>query len=46
LMITVSSGVSELPAGLISIGSLAPYYFLLFLFRNKISKKFTFSIKQ
>ncbi len=46
LVTAVSSGLSELPSGLISIGSLAPYYLFLFLFRKRINKKFTFSIKQ
>ncbi len=46
LIVTVSSGVSELTAGLISLGTLIPYYLILFIFRKRINKKFTFSIKQ
>ena len=30
---------------LISIGSLAPYYLILFLFRNKIKRKFEYEIQ-
>ncbi len=32
-------------AGLAALGSLIPYYFILFLFRKKLGKKFTFTIK-
>ena len=32
-------------AGLLSIGSLVPYYLMLFLLKNKFRKIFTFSIK-
>ncbi len=32
-------------AGLLAIGSLVPYYFILFLLRDKFRKIFTFSIK-
>ena len=32
-------------AGLISIGSLVPYYLILYLLKNKFRKIFTFSIK-
>ncbi|HIE16107.1 MAG TPA: RseC/MucC family positive regulator of sigma(E) [Bacteroidales bacterium] len=32
-------------AGLLSIGSLVPYYLILFLLKNKFKKIFTFSIK-
>ncbi len=46
LIIAVSSGISELRAGLISIGTLCPYYLILFIFRKRINKKFTFSLKQ
>jgi positive regulator of sigma E activity len=45
LIIMLSESAPELTAGLCSIASLIPYYILLWLFRNRISKKFTFSIK-
>lgn len=37
--------VPELTAGLFSLAMLIPYYAFLYLFRRKIDKKFTFSIK-
>jgi sigma-E factor negative regulatory protein RseC len=46
LIVSVSFNVPELPAGLLSIGIIIPYYVILFLFRNRINKKFTFSLKQ
>ncbi len=39
------TGYSETLSGLISLASLAPYYFVLYLFRNKIQKSFQFEIK-
>jgi len=36
------SGSSETKAALIAIGSLAPYYLLLYLFRKKVEKEFVF----
>lgn len=32
-------------AGLLAVGSLVPYYFILYLLKNKFRKIFTFSIK-
>lgn len=37
---------NELIAAVSAIGSIIPYYAILFLFKNKFSKKFTFFIKQ
>jgi sigma-E factor negative regulatory protein RseC len=45
LVILFSFKISELFAGLISLAILAPYYYILFLFRRKINKKFTFTLK-
>jgi sigma-E factor negative regulatory protein RseC len=45
LIILVSSSVPELTAGLGSIAALVPYYLVLWFFRKRISKKFTFTIK-
>jgi sigma-E factor negative regulatory protein RseC len=39
-------GVPEMGAGLLSLGSLLPYYLLLYVFRKRIETKFTFSIKK
>ncbi len=36
---------SELLSGLVSIGSLAPYYLILWLFRNKLDARFRFTLK-
>lgn len=41
-----SAGVAELRAGSIALLSIIPYYLLLYLLRNRISKSFTFSIKK
>ena len=47
LLITFSAlGFSELIAGLLALGSLLPYYLSIYLSREKISKKFSFSIKK
>ena len=32
-------------AGLISLGLLIPYYFMIYLFRDKLKKKFEFNLK-
>lgn len=45
LIILHSLSVSELFTGLISIAILIPYYTILYLFRKRISKKFTFTLK-
>jgi hypothetical protein len=39
------SSVPEAAAGLGSIASLIPYYFMLWFFRKRINNKFTFTIK-
>jgi sigma-E factor negative regulatory protein RseC len=42
----LAAGVAELRAGGMALLSIVPYYLLLYLFRNRISKTFTFSIKK
>jgi len=42
----LAAGVTELRAGSIALLSIVPYYLLLYLLRNRISKSFTFSIKK
>ena len=37
--------LNELTAGLISISFLVPWYLILYLFRNKINRSFTFTLK-
>ena len=46
LIAMLAAGVAELRAGSIALLSIVPYYILLYLFRNRISKSFTFSIKK
>ncbi len=45
LMLLGALGVSELWAGLGALGAVAVCYFVLFLFRNKISKDYSFFLK-
>lgn len=46
LIICTIIGLSEALAGIISILTLIPYYTLLYLFKNKLKKEFSFSIKK
>jgi len=39
-------GAGELRAGGVALLSIIPYYLVLYLFRNRIAKSFTFSIKK
>ncbi|MCU0288304.1 MAG: SoxR reducing system RseC family protein [Acidobacteria bacterium] len=39
-------GFSETLAGIIALGSLMPYYLVLYLFRKKIEKKFVFTAEK
>ena len=45
LMLLGALGVGELYAGLGALGAVALCYFILFLFRNKISKDYSFFLK-
>jgi sigma-E factor negative regulatory protein RseC len=45
LIILAAFQVPEIITGLGALAILIPYYFALYFFRNRISKKFTFSIK-
>lgn len=38
-------GLNEVFAALVALGSLIPYYFILYLLRNKMSSKFSFIIE-
>jgi hypothetical protein len=42
----LAAGIPEMSAGLLSLGSLIPYYLLLYVFRKRIESNFTFSIKK
>ena len=46
LIAMLAAGVPELRAGSIALLSLVPYYILLYLFRGRLSRSFTFSIKK
>ncbi len=45
LFTMISLKIPELFSGLISLAILLPYYTLLFFLRNRIDKKFTFTLK-
>ena len=46
LIILLSAGLSEGFAGLLSLLSLAPYYYGLSFLKNKLKKEFTFRLKK
>jgi len=46
LIVLTIAGTGEGEAGLVALGTLLPYYFILFITRNKQSKTFSFSIKK
>lgn len=46
LIITSFLTRNEVLAGLISLGALAPYYLVLYFYKEKIRNKFTFAIKK
>lgn len=46
LLICTSLNLGELYSGLISLGTLVPYYVTLSLFKAKLKKKFSFSIEK
>lgn len=45
LIATVQLGLSEIVAGLASLGFLAIYYFIIYLLRDKISREIRFEIR-
>jgi sigma-E factor negative regulatory protein RseC len=45
LILLISLKMSELSAGLISLGILIPYYIIIYHFRRQINEKFTFTLK-
>ena len=46
LIAMLAAGAEELRAGGVALLSIIPYYLVLYLFRNRIAKSFTFSIKK
>ena len=45
LVISTSVGIREWIAGIASLGSLVPYYIILYLFRNYLNRTITFTLK-
>jgi len=45
LIVFQSLSINELTSGLISIALLVPWFLILYLFRNKIDRSFTFTLK-
>ena len=45
LITLVSFGIPELTSGLVSLASLFPYYLILYIFRDRLNEKFTFTLK-
>ncbi len=45
LIVLLVLNVSELAAGLLSLGILIPYYSILFFFKKRVNEKFTFTLK-
>ena len=44
--VMLSVGANELVSSVVAIALVAVYYFVLYLFRSKLNKKFTFSIEE
>ena len=45
ILILTSSGVGEYVSALAAVGAVALYYFVIWLFRNRLSTEFVFYIK-
>lgn len=46
LIILTGAGADEGLSGLLALGSLPPYYLIIFIVKNKLKKTFSFSIKK
>ena len=46
IAVTLSVGANELMASVVAIALVAVYYFVLYLLRDKLNKKFVFSIEE
>jgi sigma-E factor negative regulatory protein RseC len=46
LMILNATGMKEWLSGLISLGVLAPYFILLYLFRDRLRRSITFAVRK
>lgn len=46
LITMVSMGINEGLAGIAALASLAPYYFVLYFFKDRLKKEFSFRLKK
>ena len=46
VLILTAIHLSELASGLISLGILVPYFFVLYLFRERLKRTFTFTLQK
>jgi sigma-E factor negative regulatory protein RseC len=46
LLLLIETGAGELYAGIVSLASLAGYYFVIYLIRDKLRKQFCFYIEK
>ena len=46
LLLFNALGIKEWLTGVIALGSLVPYYFILYFFRDRLKKHFTFSVRK
>ncbi len=46
LLICIAAGLAELSSGLVAIGAVALYYFVIYLLRGKLKNEYTFYIKK
>ena len=46
LFLLTACGYDEITAAVVSLLSLIPYYIILFIFRNQINKRVTFTIEK
>jgi len=46
LIVLGAAGMDELQTGLISLGLLIPYYLMIFLFRSRINRQFSFKLNK
>jgi sigma-E factor negative regulatory protein RseC len=46
VVVFINLGIKEGIAGVLSIATLAPYYLVLYLFKNKIQREFNFNIEK
>ena len=46
IAVMLSVGANELVSSLVALATVAVYYFVLYLLRDKLNKKFVFSIEE